>query len=207
MVRVKICGLTNIDDALHAAQCGADALGFVFYKKSPRYIEPAAAREIIEKLPPFVVPVGLFVDEPAEAVLRTVIASRVRLLQFHGSETPEFCGSCGLPYYKAFRVRGEDTLAELDAFKGATAFLLDAYSSKEAGGTGKTFDWGLARKAGKHGRIILAGGLTPDNVQEAIRQAAPYAVDVSSGVEASKGKKDGELVRKFIERAKGCPIA
>jgi phosphoribosylanthranilate isomerase len=202
MVRVKICGITNLDDALYAAECGADALGFVFYKGSPRYIEPAAARMIIEELPPFVVPVGLFVDEAPDMVLHNLIMSRVRMLQFHGAETDDFCRGFSVPYFKAFRVKGEETLDELGKFSGSTAFLLDAYSEDAHGGTGRTFDWEVASRAKKHGRIILAGGLTPDNVADAVAMVEPYAVDVSSGVEAFKGKKDRQAVKEFIERAK-----
>jgi len=201
-VRVKICGITNLEDALHTAECGADALGFVFWKGSPRYIEPAAAGDIIRALPPFVTPVGVLVDADDSEVRTAVEASSVRVLQFHGCEMPAYCGSFGMPWYKAFRVKGMDSLNCMEAYKDASALLLDAFSEKELGGTGLTFNWDVAIEAKKLGRIILAGGLTPDNVADAVRHVNPYAVDVSSGVEAEKGKKDREKVRRFIEAVK-----
>jgi len=203
MVRVKICGITNLEDALHAASCGADALGFVFYKGSPRYIGPDAAGGIIRELPPFITPVGLFVDADEEYVREAAVLSGVRVLQFHGGEPAGYCGSFGLPYIKAFRVRGMESLEDISAYGGAAACLLDAYSDKGFGGTGVTFNWEVAAFAKKFGRIVLAGGLTPENVGEAVARVGPYAVDVSSGVEAAKGKKDHEKVAKFIANAKG----
>lgn len=201
-VRVKICGLTNMEDALFAACEGADALGFVFYKGSPRYIEPAAAAEIIRMLPPFVTPVGVFVDE-GEGVVREAIKSGIRVLQFHGSEPPPYCRAFGMPYVKAFRVRDMESVEGVEAYDDASAYLLDTYSEKEFGGTGTAFNWDVAIYAKQHGRIVLAGGLTPDNIAEAVRVVRPYAVDVSSGVEADKGRKDHEKVRAFIRAAKG----
>ena len=202
MVRVKICGITNVDDALYAADAGADALGFVFYEKSPRYVNPQTAGEIIQALPPFVTTVGLFVDAPASEVRDAVFESRVRLLQFHGSEEPDYCRSFGLDYIKVFRVKDKDSLKDIGNY-AAAAYLLDAYSDTEFGGTGKTFDWDAAVYAKRFGRVIVAGGLRPDNVAEAVARVNPYAVDVSSGVEAAKGIKDKGAVKMFIANAKG----
>jgi phosphoribosylanthranilate isomerase len=203
MVRVKICGITNLEDALHASSQGADALGFVFFKGSPRFIEPEQAGEITRLLPPFITTVGVFVN-PGELEVRAALdASGVRVLQFHGTESPAFCDSFGVPYVKSLRVRNMASLKELSGYSGAAAYLLDAYSEAEFGGTGLTFNWDVAVEAGKMGRVILAGGLTQYNVANAVEHVRPYAVDVSSGVEATKGKKDHEAVRNFIAEAKG----
>ena len=202
MVRVKICGITEMDDAIYAANMGADALGFVFYKESPRYIDPERAGSIISALPPFVTPVGVFVNAPEDVVRETVAKSGVRVLQFHGSETPEYCASFGMPYIKAFRAKDMDSLVGIECFTGASAILLDAYSEEEFGGTGTKFNWDIAVAAKRCGKIILAGGLTPDNVTEAVSEVKPYAVDVSSGVEKSKGVKDNDAVRSFILNAR-----
>jgi len=202
MLRVKICGITNMDDAIHAAECSADALGFVFYKGSPRYIRPEDAGDIIKALPPFLTPVGVFVDAEEVYVEEVAALSGIRALQFHGEETPGYCGSFGVPYIKGFRVRDMESLAGIEGYAGASAYLLDAYSEKELGGTGMTFNWDAAVYAKRFGRIVLAGGLTPDNVAKAVETVRPYAVDVASGVEASKGKKDHEKVRRFIAEAK-----
>ncbi|HEX9861271.1 MAG TPA: phosphoribosylanthranilate isomerase [Nitrospirota bacterium] len=203
MVRVKICGITNVEDAMFAARHGADALGFVFYEKSPRYIGPEAAGDIVLALPPFITPVGVFVDPPSERVMEVAVKSGVRVLQFHGDEPPEFCRSFGLPYVKALRVRDMRSLRDLSGYSDASAYLLDTYSEKEYGGTGVTFNWDVALEAKRFGRVILAGGLTRYNVADAVEHVAPYAVDVSSGVEQSKGKKDHDSVRMFIMEAKG----
>ena len=202
MVRVKICGITNVEDALYAAETGADALGFVFYEGSPRYVYPRKAREIIQALPPFITTVGLFVNAPASEVRDAVFESGVKLLQFHGSEEPDYCRSFGLEYIKAFRVKGRDSLSDIGDY-AAAAYLLDSYSDKEFGGTGKTFDWDAAIYAKRFGRVILAGGLRPGNVADAVARVNPYAVDVSSGVEAAKGIKDKGAVKQFITNAKG----
>jgi len=202
MVRVKICGITRVEDALHAVGAGADALGFVFYGRSPRYISPEHAKEIISVLPPFVQTVGLFVN--AEAGFVNDIADRCGLdmIQLHGDEPPEFCELVRHRVIKAFRVRDMKSLDSVRDYRVA-GILLDAYSPHAYGGTGLTFDWDFARSASVHGPIILAGGLTPDNVREAVNKVAPYAVDVSSGVESAPGKKDPQKVSDFIRRAKG----
>lgn len=197
--RCKICGITNLDDALLAIDAGADALGFVFYDKSPRYVSPEEAATICAQLPPFVTRVGLFVDHSAELV--TEISKRVELdlLQFHGDESPEFCKQFDRPYIKAVRVRAGSDFAEAQArYTESQALLVDTYRAGVPGGTGEAFDWGLL-PAERSMPLILAGGLNPDNVRRAIATVSPYAVDVSGGVEREKGKKDGQKVLKFLE--------
>jgi phosphoribosylanthranilate isomerase len=201
-VQVKICGITNVEDALAAAEVGADALGFVFYEASPRWVSPETAATIIRQLPPFVIKVGVFVDAPEDLVVSAMRQCGLNLLQFHGEETPEYCMQFGLMSMKAFRIRDAASLEALPDYPTA-AWLLDAYSPAQPGGTGQSFNWDLAREAGQMGRpIFLAGGLTPENVVEAVHQARPYGVDVSSGVEAAPGKKDHAKVRAFIRAAK-----
>jgi phosphoribosylanthranilate isomerase len=202
MVRVKICGITNLADAMTAVEAGADALGFVFYEKSPRFINPLAAAEIIAKLPPFVQPVGLFVNEEAEKINWTADYCGLDLVQLHGDETPEDCLEVNRRVIKAFRMQSTVSIEPLRKYQ-VSGFLLDAWCPDCYGGTGKTFNWEMAAAASQYGRIILAGGLTPENVAEAIVAVRPYAVDVSSGVESAPGKKDREKVREFIKRAKG----
>jgi phosphoribosylanthranilate isomerase len=199
MVRIKICGITNLEDALLAAELGADALGFIFYPKSPRKVAPAEARAIIAKLPPLVATVGVFVDEDAAAVRE--LASRLGLdwVQLHGQEPPEYCRSLGRRVIKGFRIQDQHSLSSLAAYRGAAqALLLDTYQKGQIGGTGETFNWALAREAQKYGPIILAGGLKPDNVAQAIAAAQPQAVDVASGVETEPGKKDPEKLKRFF---------
>jgi phosphoribosylanthranilate isomerase len=199
MVRVKICGITNSGDALLAAELGAHALGFIFYKKSPRYVAPDKARHIIGQLPPFVATVGVFVDENAGAVREIASLAGLDWLQLHGSESPDYCRSLGRRVIKGFRVKGDEIYAQISAYQGAAqAFLLDTYKPGTPGGTGETFDWEVARQVNKCGPIILAGGLTPDNVAQAINIAQPAAVDVASGVEKESGKKDPERLRAFL---------
>ena len=196
----------NLADAQVAAEAGADALGFVFYEKSPRFISMKTAAEISRALPPFIIRVGVFVDPSEELVLKTVAECGLTLLQFHGDEPPEFCTQFGLMSMKAFRIHGIESLKELPKYK-TDAWLLDAYSSDAPGGTGGVFNWNLAVAAQKTGRpIFLAGGLTPGNVSEAIRKVRPFGVDVSSGVESSPGKKDHTKVRAFINAAKTVAI-
>lgn len=203
-VQVKICGMTNAADALAAVQAGADALGFVFYEPSPRYVSPRTAAEIIRGLPPQVVKVGVFVNAPDDLVLQAISTCGLHILQFHGDETPEQCGRYGLMSMKAFRVSGPESLAALEAYP-TDAWLLDAYTPGKPGGTGEVFNWDLAIEAQKLGRpIFLAGGLRPQNVAEAVRRVRPYGVDVSSGVEASPGKKDPAKLREFIQNAKAA---
>ena len=202
--RVKICGITRLEDALAAVRAGADAIGLVFYAPSPRAVTAARAARIIQRLPPFVSSVGLFVNATADAVAATLEQVPLDLLQFHGEETPAVCESHGRPYIKAVRMRPGIDLRELERqYSRALGLLLDSYQPGKPGGTGTTFDWGCIPQA-LRGRIILAGGLSPDNVEAAIGQVHPYAVDVSGGVEQEKGIKDEEKIRAFmrgVERA------
>jgi phosphoribosylanthranilate isomerase len=203
---VKICGITRVEDAVLASRCGAHAIGLVFYRPSPRYIEPAAAAAIVRALPPFITPVGLFVDSPASEVRSVSAESGVRMLQFHGSETPQFCGQFALPYLKAVRVRpGVDLLQYARDFHGAKGLLLDAFQEGLHGGTGALFDWALIPPSLSL-PIVLSGGLSPENVAAAIRQVKPAAVDVSSGVEASKGIKDPAKIAAFISGARNADV-
>lgn len=200
-VRIKICGITNLEDALIATEFGADAVGFIFYEKSPRYINPRTAALIIRELPPFVATVGVFVNEPPDKLVDTAKQSGVGCVQLHGDETPEYCASLGLRTIKALRVKDAFVLNKLRSFT-VSGILLDTYKEGVPGGTGETFDWEIAAEAAKAGRIILSGGLTPENVREAIEKVRPYAVDVSSGVESKPGKKDHEKLRKFFEQVR-----
>jgi phosphoribosylanthranilate isomerase len=200
---VKICGITNAADALAAAGSGADALGLMFYEGSPRHVTVKAAAEIARQLPPSVIKVGVFVNAPEDAVLRAIGECGLNIVQFHGDETPEYCGLFPVMTIKAFRVRDAGSLKALADYQ-TDAFLLDAHTPDKLGGTGTTFNWDLAMEAQKLGRpIFLAGGLTPENVAEAVRRVQPYAVDVSSGVEESPGKKDHQKMAAFIKAAKG----
>lgn len=208
MFKIKICGITNLSDAQAALEAGADALGFVFWEKSPRHISPVDAGRITAQLPPFVTTVGVFVNETLEAIGSTLRAARLTCIQLHGDETPEFCRDAsrttGRSVIKALRVGSAQDIAGLKGYVGlVSAFLLDAYVKDAPGGTGKTFDWKIAVEAKKIGRIILSGGLNPENVGTALRIAAPYAVDVSSGVEAAPGKKDHAKIKRFIAEIKG----
>lgn len=203
VVRSKICGITRIEDALVAAEAGADAIGLVFYDKSPRAVDVRQARAILAALPPFVTSVGLFVNASRCFIGEVLDAVPLDVLQFHGDETPEQCEGHGRPWFKALRVRpGDDLHAEARRFAGARAILLDAYVPGVPGGTGERFDWSLI-PADLPMPLVLAGGLTPDNVTEAIASVRPYGVDVSGGVEAAKGIKDAAKVAAFIRRVRG----
>jgi phosphoribosylanthranilate isomerase len=202
MVTVKICGITNLEDALTAVEAGADALGFVFFHLSPRNILPEQATEIISRLPPFVQTVGLFVNEDPAIVNKTADQCGLDVVQLHGEESPAECGFVRRRVIKAFRVKDITTLDLLEQYH-VSGCLLDAWSPAAHGGTGQTFNWEIAAEAVKRGhRIILAGGLTPDNVAESIRQVRPYGVDVSSGVESVPGNKDASRITRFIEQAR-----
>ena len=197
--QIKICGVTNVADALAAAEAGADLIGLNFYEKSPRFLTQATAEEIARALPPFVQRVGVFVNPAEDMVRRAITGCNLNLLQFHGDEPTDFCTRFGLMSLKAIRVRDESSLEVLADFQ-TDAFLLDAYSPASHGGTGEKFNWALAVKAKKYGKpIFLAGGLTPENVAEAVKQVRPFAVAVSSGVESTPGKKDTAKIRAFIQ--------
>jgi phosphoribosylanthranilate isomerase len=202
VTRIKICGITRAEDALAAAHSGADAIGLVFYERSPRHVDIDLAAQLAAVLPPFVTAVGLFVNAEA-AFVREVIASvPLELLQFHGDETPEYCAQFNKPYLKAIRVKpGVDLLQCASDFRSAKGLLLDAHVEGMPGGTGTAFDWTLIPKQLPLS-VILSGGLDAENVVAAIKQVRPYAVDVSSGVEASKGIKDAAKIAAFINEVK-----
>lgn len=202
-VRSKICGITRIEDALAAVDAGADAIGFVFYAKSPRAVSVEQARAITAALPPFITTVGLFVNISRCELTEILEIVPLDLLQFHGDETPEDCDGYHRPYIKALRVQaGDDIAASCRAYSRASGILLDTYVAGVPGGTGEAFDWSLIPQTLSK-PIILAGGLTPDNVAQAIAQVRPYAVDVSGGVEMSKGIKDHDKIRAFMHAVRG----
>ena len=201
--RVKICGITNVEDALQAVEAGADALGFVFYHRSPRFVTPREVQKIIAELPPFVTTVGLFVNEPLPRIRRTMAAARLDVVQLHGDESPEDCLIEPLRVIKALRIKDAASLEGAARYQ-VSALLLDAWSDEHYGGTGLSFDWQLVRRLTGKRPLILAGGLTPENVVAAVRQVKPYAVDVSSGVEAAPGKKDHQKVAEFICRVRNA---
>ena len=198
-VKVKVCGMTSLEDALMAVGFGADAVGFVFYRKSPRFVTEKLVKSIV--LPPFVNKVGVFVNETAERINRIADACRLDTIQLHGDESPAFCRKLRRRVVKAIRLRDAQSLELLPRYE-VDGFLLDAYAEKIPGGTGLTCDWRLAQRARKFGPVILAGGLNPGNVEDAVNQVQPYGVDVCSGVEKSPGKKDRAKVRDFILAAR-----
>ena len=203
-VTVKICGITNVEDALAAVAAGADAIGLMFFEKSPRFVTLDTAAAISHALPPQIVRVGVFVNPSEADVTEAIAVCGLTILQFHGDETPEFCAQFPLMTMKAFRVKDAESLQALPEYR-TDAWLLDAYSPAALGGTGERFNWDLAIEAQKLGRpIFLAGGLTPENVAEAVRRVQPFGVDVSSGVESAPGKKDAAKVRAFIAAAKSA---
>lgn len=203
---VKICGITRIEDGMAAARCGAHAIGLVFHATSPRNVAPEQARAIVQALPPFVTPVGLFVDAPVERVRETLACVPLQLLQFHGDEPPEYCAAFHLPYLKAVRVDEQVDLVKCaQTYREAKGLLLDAYVPGVHGGTGTAFDWRLI-PANLPLPVILSGGLTPDNVVAAVRTVRPWAVDVSSGVEAGKGVKDHAKIAAFIAGVRNADV-
>jgi len=202
VTRVKICGITRLEDALCAIEAGADALGFVFYDPSPRSVGVDLAGSIIERLPPFVTTTALFVDPTPELVERVVQVARVDLLQFHGNESPEFCNGFARPWIKALRMKpGLDVVQQSRLYDSGRGVLLDAYRPGVPGGTGESFDWDRIPSELASG-IILAGGLDPTNVAEAVRRVRPFAVDVSGGVEAAPGIKSCQKIRAFIDQVR-----
>ena len=199
-MKVKVCGITSYEDAALALDQGVDALGFNFFPPSPRYIDPANARAIIRRLPPFSVWVGLFVNAAVEKVLETAQAAGVQAIQLHGDETPEYCHKLSnWPLLKAIRIDGSAIRENLQEYP-VQAFLLDVKDDVRFGGTGKSFDWRLAK--GINHPVVIAGGLRPDNVREAVLAAAPYGVDVCSGVESRPGKKDARLLAEFMNEVR-----
>lgn len=208
-MKIKICGMTNPEDAAVSVKAGADALGFVLYRKSPRFVEPAMVKTLVAGLPPFVLPIGVFVNEEPERVRALMDECGLMVAQLHGDESALYCQQLGRPVLKALRLKDRGTFLALAEFQGRAnvrGFLIDTYSDQAYGGTGKTVDWNLAQEAARSMPIILAGGLTPTNVTEAISRVRPYGVDVSSGVELSPGKKDPDKVKAFIQAARLVPV-
>ena len=200
-VKVKICGMTNLKDVKVAVDGGVDAVGFIFYKKSPRSVTMQAVREIVLELPPFVDSVGVFVNETAEQINKIADHCKLDRVQLHGDESPAFCKKIRRRVIKAIRVKDIQSLKKLSDYP-VSSFLLDTFSEDQYGGTGKVFDWNLAYPAKKYGPIILAGGLTPINVRQAIQRIQPYGVDVCSGVESQPGIKDHKKMQAFLKNVK-----
>ena len=204
--RIKICGITRLEDAKASVRAGCDALGFVFYKESPRYIALDAFKVIVKELPPFVTKTGLFVNADPAEIEEAIQSGLVNVLQFHGDETPDFCRQFNFPYIKAVAVSSSvDLIQYAKDFHDAEALLLDAYHEHLKGGTGQTFDWNLIPQSLSK-PIVLAGGLTVDNVKEAIKKVKPYAVDVSGGVEESKGIKNSLKIQAFIKETQDAAV-
>lgn len=198
---VKICGITTVEDALAAIDAGADWLGFNFYKKSPRYLDPRIAQTILEEIPSSLTKVGIFVNEPAQQVLDLAVELGLDLLQFHGDESAEYCNAFARPWYRAFRLKTDFDLATLADYH-AEYHLVDAHVEKAFGGTGVLADWQLARDVKQYGRLILSGGLRPDNILQALCETRPDGVDVASGVESAPGIKDHRKMEEFIRTVK-----
>lgn len=198
MTRIKICGITNVDDAMCAAELGADALGFIFYPGSKRFIEPENAALIISKLPPYVTSVGVFVNQGTDAIRSVKERTGIDVVQLHGDETAECCRSLPYRVVKAIRLKERPDIQRIELYP-VQAILFDKYSEGAYGGTGKSFEWGWLRDLNTSKKIILSGGLGPDNVVEAVKTVRPYAVDVSTGVEEAPGRKSAEKMKKFIE--------
>lgn len=209
MAKIKICGVTNVDDAMLVTNIGAEFIGLNLFKDSPRKISPAMAKEILSKLPPFISSVGVFVDEDLQALVKTAKKLGFKHLQLHGSETPDYCKQVfeqtQIPVIKAFRIKDESSLEQIPQYKDIVKYiLLDAHVEGEPGGTGATFNWDLAAKARDMGiPMFLAGGLTPENVEEAVEKVLPFAVDVASGVERLQRRKDYDKMKAFVRAARG----
>ena len=201
--RIKVCGITGKDDARAAVAAGADGLGFIFVKESPRLVDPDVVRAVTGELPPFVNSIGVFCDEDIEVVEEIINYCHLTLVQLHGSESPEYCKGVSRPVIKSFSVRPETESQELAAYSEvASGFLLDTYHKDMAGGTGKVFDWKLVEQIHPPGPVILAGGLNPENVGDAIRLVKPFAVDVNSGVEYQSGRKDTDKLKSFADEVR-----
>jgi len=194
--------MTRFEDAMLAVQGGADAVGFIFYKKSPRYVSVKEVKTIISKLPPFVETVGVFVNESADNINRIADTCKLDAAQLHGEESPEFCKKIHRKVIKVVRVKDKSSFKQLSSYK-VSAFLLDTYSENQHGGTGQIFDWGLVREGKKYGPVVLAGGLDPSNVTHAIQKAKPYGVDVCSGIEKTPGIKSPVKLKAFIKAVRG----
>ncbi len=209
MVKVKICGVTNLDDAMLVTNVGADFIGFNFYPESPRKISAKLCKEIVSKLPPFITPVGVFVDEDINELKKTAKKCALKMIQLHGNETPEYCAQAaqetGLPVLKAFRIENETSLEAIKPYLEAVSYLLlDAFVPGEPGGTGETFNWDLAVRAKDLNKpFFLAGGLNPDNIQDAISKVQPFAVDCASGVERLQRRKDYDKLNRFVRKVRG----
>lgn len=205
MTRIKICGITHLKDALTAVDAGADALGFIFVPDTPRFVNSDQVAAIVAELPPFVTTVGIFASKDAAKI--TTIADQCRLdaVQLHADVTPEFCRNLDKKVIRVVRVKDESSLSILSDYD-VNAFLLDTYVEGKMGGTGEVFDWDLALRAKHYGRIIVAGGLNPDNVAQAVRRVNPYGVDVGSGVESGPGRKDPDKIRKFVDAVKSVEV-
>lgn len=201
MVKVKVCGITNLEDARLACGFGADALGFIFYKKSPRCVSSVAAKSIIDSLPPFVGTVGVFVNALLSEINQILKTVPIKLIQLHGDESWDYCRQIPLPVLKVFRVKNGFDLSIIKKYK-TSGFLLDTYHDQSYGGTGKTFNWNIAKEAKKYGPIVVSGGLNSRNVRETVEFVHPYAVDVCSGVEAEPGKKDSEKLKAFFQEVR-----
>ncbi|MGQ0810722.1 MAG: phosphoribosylanthranilate isomerase [Nitrospiraceae bacterium] len=204
-LKIKICGITNAEDARAAAEAGADALGFVFYRNSPRYVSPRVVKDIVATLPPLILTVGVFVNEAVKVVRDLMDECGLALAQLHGEETASYCDLLERPVLKAVRLKDRVSFLAMAEYQGRArvrGFVVDTFSDDAYGGTGRVADWGLAAEAAKGSTILLAGGLTPEIVEDAIRQVHPYGVDVSSGVEHSPGKKDHNKMRAFVRAAR-----
>lgn len=200
--KIKICGMTREADVQYAAALGVDAVGFVF-AESPRSVAPDVVCRLSRSIPPFVNIVGVFVDAEPDRIRRIASTCRLDWIQLHGQESPVYCRDLGLHVLKVIRVKNRDSIRAMKPYKGfVDGFVLDTYVKGQKGGTGKTFEWALAREAKAYGPVIVAGGLTPDDVQETVRQAEPYGVDVSSGVESAPGIKDHDRMRRFVEQVR-----
>jgi phosphoribosylanthranilate isomerase len=201
--RIKVCGITGVEDARSAVAAGADGLGFIFVSESPRLVDPEMVRTITGDLPPFVDSIGVFVDEDIKVVEELINYCRLKLVQLHGSESPEYCKEISCPVIKSFAVHeGTESSILAEYAEVASGFLLDTYHKDMAGGTGKVFDWNLVKKIRPPGPVILAGGLTPENVGEAILQVKPFAVDVNSGVEYQPGRKNIDKLKTFADEVR-----
>lgn len=203
-MKVKICGITRVEDAIFASECGADALGFIFYKKSKRYVENKTVKTIIDKLPPFLSTVGVFVNENIDFIRKTVEETGINIAQVHGEEDSDYVKELSkyVKVIKGFRIKDEKDIEMIKKYE-LSYFLIDAYSEKEYGGTGETFNWDIAKKVSEIGKIILAGGINETNIEKVKEEIKPYAVDLSSGVEISSGIKSHDKIEKFMNKIKG----